>query len=424
MDINQLKLKINKKQIAKWVGITVLLVFIFGLALNLVYLNSLKTMPSEFEATGKIFDYKYKPITTFNEYVGGYHIHTNYSDGSGTFDELKTAAKGMDFIITTDHNTLNPRLDGKSGVYDGLTILTEMEISSPDGGGHFTSLDFHNFAGIQKGDEFNDYLPNEKLFNGNLNILAHPFHPKNGMQWVDYTQRFDGIEVWNYDVMWRNNLKSFTGVFSIINALIWSDSYPWTVQGGVFYPKTEFGFADTSSKQGLLLFAATDVHAKIKFTDNYFWRLPDYATMLPVMTLHLFTENYLNSDIAHNSETIYSTLRAGEFFLANDQLSPANGFRSLWKVRDQWYSKNVLFTENDTAVWRVQIPKMESEIIVRFVHNGQVYKQVENKFEIEQTITKPGYYRCEVFQKRFTPLFFYYESDQPWIFTQRYEIKM
>lgn len=423
MDINQLKLKIDKKRIAKWTGITLLLVFIFGLALNLIYLNSLKTLPSEAVSPETNSLFRDNPFGPFNEYTGGYHIHTNYSDGSGTFDELKTAAKGMDFIITTDHNTLNPRFDGKSGVYDGLTILAEMEISTPEGGGHFTSLGFHDFSGLQKGDEFNDYLPNERMFNGNLNILAHPFHPKNGMQWKDYSQRFDGFEVWNYDVSWRKNLRSFTGIFSILNALIWSDSYPWTVQGGVFYPKTEFGFADTSSKQGLLLFAATDVHAKIKITDDYFWRLPDYATMFPVMTLHLLTENFLNSEIAHNSETIYSTLKAGEFFLANDQLSPSKGFRSLWKVRDQWYSKNVLFSENDTAVWRVKIPKVDTEIIVRFIHNGQVYKQVENRFEIEQVITKPGYYRCEVFQKRFTPLFFYYETDQPWIFTQRYEIK-
>ena len=45
----------------------------------------------------------------YYDYAGAIHIHTVYSDGTGTFDDIAAAGTtaGMDFLITSDHNTLS-----------------------------------------------------------------------------------------------------------------------------------------------------------------------------------------------------------------------------------------------------------------------------------------------------------------------------
>ena len=48
------------------------------------------------------------------EYVGALHIHTIFSDGTGTVKEIAEAADevGLDYIILTDHNTLRALNEG------------------------------------------------------------------------------------------------------------------------------------------------------------------------------------------------------------------------------------------------------------------------------------------------------------------------
>lgn len=54
-----------------------------------------------------------------HEYEGVVHIHSVYSDGSGTIEEIMQAATELelDFAIITDHNTLKARADGYEGYY-------------------------------------------------------------------------------------------------------------------------------------------------------------------------------------------------------------------------------------------------------------------------------------------------------------------
>lgn len=43
-----------------------------------------------------------------HEYVGALHIHSVYSDGTGTVEEIINYARevGLDYLILTDHNTV------------------------------------------------------------------------------------------------------------------------------------------------------------------------------------------------------------------------------------------------------------------------------------------------------------------------------
>ena len=65
------------------------------------------------------------------EYVGALHMHSCYSDGSGTLREMSAAAcrAGLDFFVLTDHDTLRPAQDGWEGWQDGVLVIAGVEIS-------------------------------------------------------------------------------------------------------------------------------------------------------------------------------------------------------------------------------------------------------------------------------------------------------
>ncbi|HUX15651.1 MAG TPA: PHP domain-containing protein, partial [Phycisphaerae bacterium] len=66
-----------------------------------------------------------------HEYVGAFHVHSCYSDGSGTYQEIASAAAraGLDFVVMSDHDTLRPRADGWQGWHDGVLVIVGTEIS-------------------------------------------------------------------------------------------------------------------------------------------------------------------------------------------------------------------------------------------------------------------------------------------------------
>ncbi|MGI6553208.1 MAG: PHP domain-containing protein [Bacillota bacterium] len=67
------------------------------------------------------------------EYIGNLHVHSLYSDGTGSMEEIASAAAkaGIDFVIVTDHGTLQALREGKEGWYKEVLILIGMEINRP-----------------------------------------------------------------------------------------------------------------------------------------------------------------------------------------------------------------------------------------------------------------------------------------------------
>jgi PHP domain len=63
------------------------------------------------------------------------HLHTTYSDGTATVDELVTAAgaAGVDLVLLTDHDSLGARRDGWEGRHGGIALLVGTEVSPKQG---------------------------------------------------------------------------------------------------------------------------------------------------------------------------------------------------------------------------------------------------------------------------------------------------
>jgi hypothetical protein len=67
----------------------------------------------------------------WHEYVGSLHLHSCYSDGSGTLREMTAAGAraGVDFFVLTEHDTLAGREDRWQGWHDGVLVIVGVEIT-------------------------------------------------------------------------------------------------------------------------------------------------------------------------------------------------------------------------------------------------------------------------------------------------------
>jgi len=111
------------------------------------------------------------------------HIHTAYSDGTGTIREVVAAAKkaGLDAIAITDHNTSKGYFITRR-IADDLIVIPGFEATTT--AGHVIVL------GVVKKSDRKLVMPYEKLIEkveelGGVTILAHPaIHVRHMKKWI------------------------------------------------------------------------------------------------------------------------------------------------------------------------------------------------------------------------------------------------
>ena len=76
------------------------------------------------------------------ELVGAIHIHSNFSDGTKSIPEIADIAGevGLDFIMISDHMTLEALQQGLEGFYGDTAVLIGYEINDPDDKNHYLAF--------------------------------------------------------------------------------------------------------------------------------------------------------------------------------------------------------------------------------------------------------------------------------------------
>ena len=152
-------------------------------------------------------------------YKGAIHIHSQFSDGTGNISEIAKAAKkaGLDWIIITDHNSL----DIDEGIIDGVCVIRGEEIS-PEFSNHYLALGIKNC--IFHDTDAQKYI-NEVRNQGGFGFAAHPDESnfrKNSakpIKWTDKSIVPDGVEIWNWFSDWADNYDD-TNILKIAYAYL------------------------------------------------------------------------------------------------------------------------------------------------------------------------------------------------------------
>lgn len=326
---------------------------------------------------------------------GALHMHTTYSDGSGSVEDLVRAARsaGLEWIILTDHDTLG----GKhyEGWHDGVLLIVDHEIT-PDRN-HFLALNVDEVIDNTLAPQ--DFV-DEVYARGGFGIIAHPDeHVKNDFKdiyrWDDWAVdgprerdgRPVGIELWNHLSDWGEHLtrrnKELMYFFPHL-ALHGptSDTLAWWDRLNMAGKRT-FGVG------------GIDVHAiKRKAPWGEIEVFP-YQWTFGTLTNYLLLDAPLPADVPAAMNQVYGALAAGRSYFLNrrDGTCPALGFYA--EQGGQRCEIGSTPRLRDGAL--VITADVGSAAELRLIGNGRLAARSNRAFRYD--VREPGVYRLEASRK-------------------------
>lgn len=328
-----------------------------------------------------------------NEYVGNLHVHSTYSDGTGTVEEIARAANraGLDFVGLTDHNTLAGLHEGKEKYYGKTLVLIGMEIG-----------DEHNhYLAWRINREVPDNLDNPQVFidavknKGGIGFIAHPFEVgcKYGFSGKAFTWDhwevwgFTGICIWNFVSQWKGPLTSpWKAVYYFFNrraAVTGPDS------------NTLAKWDEKSARGRVVAIGGTDAHAFRFGFGPIRPKIFSYRYLFKTINTHILTKEPLTGDVKEDKRLVYHALEKGHCFVSYDLLGSGRGFEFTGSTASQ---KVIMGDELNLAggvKLSVRLPKAAQ---VRLIRDGLLWRESYGAFHMF-TAKKPGVYRAEVLKK-------------------------
>lgn len=327
------------------------------------------------------------------------HIHTKYSDGQATHQELAeiAAEAGLDAIITTDHNILIQGLDGYYG--DGhkrILLLVGEEIHDrrlkPPG---------NHLLVFGAGREMSSFAADPQRLidqidrHGGLSFLAHPNEDDLQMfgerkyPWRRWdVQGFTGIELWNQMSEFKSVSKSLRS--ALVHALC-----PKRMSVGPL--ESTLSLWDqliTERKRRIVAVGGVDAHQIMKKFGPLTFKLYPYLHHFRSVTTHVLTHTPLNGLLTEDRYMIFEALRQGHCFVGYDLPSPTQGFKfSVHNDEGQFMMGDRVRVEKGLT-FQIRLPRKAP---VRLFRNGNLIKEWADREACTYLTTEQGAYRVEVY---------------------------
>ncbi len=291
------------------------------------------------------------------ELNGIIHFHSTYSDGSGSIESLIDIAKELkaDFLISSDHNTLKPKLDGLEGYYGNVLYFAGEEINTEFG--HFLAV------GIEKEIKRGSY---EKVLSdikkqGGVAVICHPHNWWT--PWKNFNvEGYNGIEIINLDSQWRG----MSPVYILLVILTYKINPFYAMHFLSHKPKKTIIFWDKAQKHKDLKvgIASIDAHSNVKITKKNRIKFPKYAELFSVARTHALLTAKPSGNYIEDKKAIIKALKNGKCYFSYDMFGIPKGFYYEISYGNKLYTSgdSVRFSVSD--LHEMDINKMDRNVII------------------------------------------------------------
>jgi hypothetical protein len=255
------------------------------------------------------------------------HLHSVYSDGTGTVPEIVRAARRAraDVVLLTDHDTLEARRRGEEGWHHGVLLLVGTEVS-PARRNHYLAF------GIDEPIE-HDGLDGAGICRavrdaGGFGFAAHPWSrgsvrfkragtgmPFDGLD----CEGLHGVELWSFVNDTAEAVASVPQLLGFVAAPARALAHP---------PARNLrAWDELCRERRVVALGGLDAHQFGKRIGNRVTlRLMSYRRSFRFVRTHVLCERAPRGELEHDREQVYAALREGRCYIAVDALAPPRGF--------------------------------------------------------------------------------------------------
>ena len=347
------------------------------------------------------------------ELRGVYHIHTTFSDGHATVDEVaaRAARERLDFVVLTDHGNPNAASLRAAGPRKGVLVLAGSELNVNRG--HLVALGFRPPPGDGKFPSKAEDAVDAVRALGGFTVIAHPYS-KVRWSWGDWGESSDysGIEIVNADTMFKDNYRR---VIAYAPLLLLGSRLPLIKM--LEHPASNLKRWDQrGASTAISGYFSADAHLY-------------YRGIFALLRLHVLLYGPAGAEgegPGAEEARIWNALRHGHFYNAVDAVADARGFRFEAEAgagggdgtgRGSWAARACRMGDTIAAAGgamgavrfeaRAPFPFRKE---VRLLRDGRVIAS-SREDTLRALSEGPGVYRVEVYLKERSPL----GADIPWI---------
>lgn len=342
-----------------------------------------------------------------HEIVVNLHMHTRYSDGSGTHKDIAEAAMktGLDAVIVTDHNVL---VQGVEGYYRSapsstlkprrVLLLVGQEVHDQDRAPQKNHLlIFNTQRDLSTLADDPQALINGVDEAGGLSFIAHPWDPaapafgEDDISWEAWdVQSFTGLELWNG----LSELKTVlpTKLHGLFHAY-----FPKFIGHGPIPETIQKWDELTSSGNRVVAVGGSDAHAMHRHLGPLHRVIFPYEFHFRAVNTHVFIPEPLSGDAQTDRKMIYAALANGHCFVGYDLPASTRGFRFKAKGLERSAIMGDEIPSKGGVTLHAHFP-LKADISL--IKDGVALFTLRNRQTLTHNTSEPGVYRVEA-QRRY-----------------------
>jgi len=346
-----------------------------------------------------------------HEIVVNLHMHTRYSDGSGTHKNIAQAAikSGLDVVIVTDHNVL---VQGVEGYYrldsTRVLLLVGQEVHDQDRVPQKNHLlVFNANRDLSSLADDPQSLINGVAESNGLCFIAHPKDPampafkEDDISWVAWdVQGYTGIELWN----------GLSELKTVVSTKLHGAFYAFFPQFIGHHPiqETIQRWNDLlSTGKKIVAIGGSDAHALHMHMGPIHRIIFPYDFHFKTINTHTIIPEPLTGDVATDKKMIYEALANGHCFIGYDLPASTRGFTFKAKGLERSAIMGDEIPAKGGVTLQVYIP---SSAETRLFKDGKLIGIWQKQQICTYITTEPGVYRIEAWRN-------YLGRKRGWIFS-------